>query len=72
MLTSIDPKGRPQLAFDAYEYTVQSHTYASGEVAGAVWRWPEKQAGAWGSGWLSNREALLRVLPYVLITLRRT
>ena len=30
VLTSIEPRGRPELQFDAYEYTVQSHQYTAG------------------------------------------
>ncbi|PSC73593.1 disulfide-isomerase 5-4 [Micractinium conductrix] len=34
VLTTIEPRRRPELAFDAYEYTVQSHQYKLGEHAG--------------------------------------
>lgn len=31
VLTTIEPRGRPELRFDAYEYTVQSHKYTVSE-----------------------------------------
>ena len=30
VLTTIEPRNRPELQFDAYEYTVQSHKYNAG------------------------------------------
>ena len=34
VLTTIEPRRRPELQFDAYEYTVQSHKYNAGEPGG--------------------------------------
>lgn len=38
VLTTIEPRNRPELQFDAYEYTVQSHQYTTGK-------------GRWVDGW---------------------
>ena len=35
VLTTIEPHGSPNDAFDAYEYTVQSHTYSTDMVPAA-------------------------------------
>lgn len=34
VLTTIEPRNRPELQFDAYEYTVQSHQYTTGALHG--------------------------------------
>ena len=35
VLTSIEPRASPQLRFDAYEYTVQSHAYDAADASAA-------------------------------------
>lgn len=53
VLTTIEPRKRPELQFDAYEYTVQSHKYNTGEGRGG--------GGGWGLGvCLSWRDARRR------------
>lgn len=44
VLTSVEPRGRSDLLFDAYEYTVQSHTYTSGGII--FWMAVQRMAGA--------------------------
>ena len=53
VLTSIEPRSRPAAAFDAYEYTVQSHSYDTG--ARAVARACVRASWAWG-GWRRGRQ----------------
>lgn len=36
VLTTVEPRRRPELQYDAYEYTVQSHKYNAGALCCAV------------------------------------
>ena len=58
VLTSIEPQSRPDLSFDAYEYTVQSHTFDQGERQGGRGLRGRRTALRWAVGLGSAGQAL--------------